>query len=68
MCRGKIKTEVSEMIRIGLQVKIGEDWKWVFCHNNGAIITTENKQKALRGDDLPWWENHFGNNEFRASK
>ncbi len=56
------------MIRIGLQVKTGGVWKWVFCHNGGRIITTENKQKALRGDDLPWWENNFGNNEFRASK
>ena len=56
------------MIRIGLQVKIGEDWKWVFCHNNGRIVTTERKQKALYGSDLPWWQNNFGNNEFRASK
>ena len=56
------------MIRIGLQIKKDDEWKWVFCHNNGRIITTENKQKALHGSDLPWWQNNFGNKEFRASK
>ena len=56
------------MIRIGLQIKRNGNWEWVFCHNGGAIITTKIKQKALRGDDLPWWKNHFGNDEFRTSK
>ena len=25
------------MIKIGLQVRMGNVWKWIFCHNGGRI-------------------------------
>ncbi len=51
-----------------LQVKIGGEWKYVFCQNNGRIITTETKRKALDAKyHLVYFENHYGNSEFQAS-
>lgn len=52
-----------------LQVKIGNDWKWVFCRNanRNEIITTENRKKALPAMDIEYFRRKFGNDEFRVA-
>ncbi len=51
-----------------LQVKINGEWKYVFCRNprNANPIITENRRKALGAIDLEYFQNHFGNHEFRV--
>ena len=56
---------------IKLHVKIGNDWKMVFCNNLNRVMTTEDKSKALpqkaiwARDDLNYFSNKFGNDEFK---
>jgi len=51
-----------------LQIKREGEWKYVFCQNTGAIITTETKRKALDAAyHLEYFRNHYGNDEFQAS-
>ena len=55
-----------------LQVKKGNDWEYVFCHNtqnivHGPIITTQNRRKALNAkQDLEYFQKRFANHEFRS--
>ena len=52
-----------------LQVLVDGNWQYLFCHNGGRLVTTNDRRKALNADyDLNWFENHFGNNQFRAQK
>lgn len=53
-----------------LQVKINDNWEYVFCRNSmqSAPVTTKNKKHALKADALKYFELKFGNHEFRLSK
>lgn len=44
------------------------EWKYVFCHNTGAVITTKKPKLALKERDLEWFQNNFANYHFRAVK
>ena len=51
-----------------LEIKMNNEWKYVFCQNGGRIITTETKRKALDAKyHLDYFRSHYGNDEFRAS-
>lgn len=52
-----------------LQVKTGPGWEYVFCYSGdrGRIVTTRDRRKALTERDLPFFQNKYGNNEFRAT-
>lgn len=49
-----------------LLVRRDGNWKMVFCLNQyGAIVTTDDRRKALNANlDRKWFEHHFGNDEF----
>jgi hypothetical protein len=51
-----------------LMVKRDVNWKYVFCVNQyGAIVTTENREKALNASyDMEWFKNKFGNDLFAS--
>ena len=51
-----------------LQVKIGDQWQYVFCRVVGKAdpLTTPDKRKALPGIDLEYFVRHFSNHEFRT--
>lgn len=61
-----------------LQVyKQGKGWTYVFCITrnpvwrqvgcaNNELITTDVKRKALKGEDLAYFENKFMNLQFRV--
>jgi len=51
-----------------IQVKIDGQWKYLFCYcvNQGnKLITTDNRQKALKYYDLEYFQSHYANDEFR---
>lgn len=54
-----------------LQVRTPDGWRYVFCHNNGRIVTTDQKSKALPSrafwadDDLRFFQSKFAEREFR---
>lgn len=52
-----------------LQVKINNEWKYVFCRNErkDLPIITDDKLNAIKGDkqSKEYFENHFGTLEFR---
>lgn len=51
-----------------LQVKLDNKWQYVFCYNPiTGIVTTERKEAALDQRDLEYFQNKFGNNEFRLN-
>ena len=51
-----------------LAVKTDRGWEWVFCRNDGRIITTTDKQKALPGADYGWFQERFSDKEFQVLK
>lgn len=51
-----------------LQVLMGGQWQFVFCHNRGLLVTTKDRRKALPGYDLKCFRSKFGNDVFRAEK
>ena len=51
-----------------LAVKTDRGWEWVFCHINGRILTTLDKQKALPGLDYDWFQAKFSDREFQIMK
>lgn len=52
-----------------VQVWMGGEWQYVFCHCIGRIVTTKDRQKALPARyDLEFFQNEFGNNVFRSDK
>ena len=52
-----------------LQIQDGGKWKYVFCQNNGRIILTANRRKALNAEfHFDYFQNHYGNNVFRAER
>ena len=50
-----------------LQVKINNNWEYVFCRNETKRdpIITKNPKLALRSRDLEYFKSKFGNHEFR---
>ena len=51
-----------------LQVKVGNTWEYVFSRNaqNGKVVTTKTKTKALGGEDaLKYFRTKCGNDTFR---
>ena len=49
-----------------LQVFKDDKWQYVFCHNKRfGIITTADKNKALKGRDFDHFSNHFSNHQFK---
>lgn len=55
-----------------LQVLMDNDWQFVFCRNElkRDPIVTADKTKAIRGDEhsLAYFQNHFGNHQFRITQ
>lgn len=55
-----------------LQVLLDGEWKYVFCRNEleRDPITTEDKKSAIKGIEhsLKYFQQHFGNHEFRISE
>jgi len=55
-----------------LQVKIGKEWKYVFCRNErkSTPITTDNRKRAIKGDDdsIAYFRNNFASLNFRIVK
>lgn len=49
-----------------LQMKVGDEWEYVFANNGGKVVTTKEKNKSLRGRDLKHFSSKFGNDEFRV--
>jgi len=51
-----------------LQVKIENEWKFVFCYNETKAnpITTKDKRKALRAGAIDYFSSRFSNMEFRT--
>ena len=55
--------------QLGLQIFRDHEWRWVFCYNlSTGIVITGNARKALSVADQPYFERHFGNDQFRAWK
>ena len=56
-----------------LYVQIGDEWRMVFCHAQGKILTTDDRSKALptkaiwAQDDLDWFSSHFANHNFKLA-
>jgi len=48
-----------------LHVKTEKGWEMVFCHNNGVIITTPDRSKALPQNALKYFQSRFANHEFK---
>jgi len=49
-----------------LQVFLDGKWQYVFCYNPQiGIIVTPRRESALDQRDLEYFQNKFGNNEFR---
>jgi hypothetical protein len=51
-----------------LQVRINNDWVFVFCRNELAAlpITTKDKRKALPAKALDYFQKHYGSLDFRT--
>ena len=56
-----------------LHVKTEKGWEMVFCNNDGVIVTTLNRSKALPPKalwaevDLKYFQSRFANNEFKLN-
>ena len=53
-----------------LQVKINNEWKYVFCRNERTgLVLTENPANAIHGDkdSLKYFQSKFNGNEFRIA-
>ena len=51
-----------------LQVKIGDQWEYVFCRNKvTGVVTTTNRKAALHGQAKAYFERYFANHEFREA-
>jgi len=48
-----------------LHVKTEKGWEMVFCHNNGVIVTTADRSKALPQNALKYFQSRFANHEFK---
>ena len=64
---------INNMLRINqkaLKVLIDNEYQYVFCHRDGKIITTKDKQSAIIGDyhSLNYFQERFANNEFIIEK
>jgi len=62
----KLQVLVDDVMK--LQVLVDDVWEYVFCYSGGRIITTNDKRKSLLSRDLIFFQNKFGNNEFRIIK
>ena len=54
-----------------LQVKINNEWKYVFCRNERTgLILAENPANAIHGDkeSLKYFQTKFNGHEFRITK
>jgi hypothetical protein len=58
-------------MKLKLQVWQDERWQYVFCYNTsdprGPIIATTRASAALGARDLEYFQNRFGNHQFRVS-
>ena len=43
-----------------------KEWQWVFCRNDGHVVTGCDKQHALPGDAISYFQRWFADCEFRV--
>ena len=49
-----------------LQVKTSKGWRFVFCENGGVVLTTDNVDTALLGQDYMHFYQKYAGTDFRV--